>query len=108
MQCLTILMVMDASDACWNSVAPDITLRQRSSTNSHLAESTSNAVNLFQPPQFHFPLGKLQNVHRGSESDVLMVICLFRKCIIYTMIYLGTQKQQGAGVYMCVCSNNSV
>lgn len=89
-------------------VAPGITLRQRSSTNSHLAESTSNAVNLFQPPQFHFPLGKLQNVHRGSESDVLMATCLFWKCIIYTMIYMGTQKQQGAGAYMCVCSNNLV
>lgn len=48
-----------------------ITLRQRLSTKSHSAESTSTDSMSSTHHQFHFLLGKLQNVHGGSESVVL-------------------------------------
>jgi hypothetical protein len=72
-QCFRILIVTGCfSDACWNSVDPAIiTLRQRLSINSHLAESTSTESISSNHHQFRFPVGKLQNVHRGSENVVL-------------------------------------
>lgn len=72
--------------------------RQRSSINSHLAECTSAKFNLFQPTiSFASPWGSYKMYTGGSESDQLVIICLFWKGTIYTWsICIPRGKRQPA------------